>query len=182
AVAVRLAVLLASVRDRERTGHVTRGLVRAKRALTARGERDERDALAEQAAALVVAALGERQALIAAGRADVGLHDEPRAAPALVAGGGEQRVDVHTACGPGRRAVASALPDAVVVGRRRRISPYRVALSDRHRDHVVADPAARPRRNFDLSVRRLDREQVPGRDAERLRNLVACLGPPFAGR
>ncbi len=90
AVAVRLgvlrfAVLRFAVRDRERARNVARRLVRRPRARTAaRGERSDRDALAEQAAALVVGALRERQALMAAGLADARLRDQPRAAAALV--------------------------------------------------------------------------------------------------
>ena len=59
--------------------------------------------------------------------------------------------------------------------------PDAVALADRDRDHVVADAAARQRRQLDAAGARLDREHVAALDAQRLRGLVADLRPRLPG-
>ena len=130
-------------------------------------ERGQRDRLAELAFALVVVELRPGKSPVATGLAQTRPLGEPGAAAALVDAVARQRVaHVHAA-----RDVRQPLP------RLRREVTDEVTLSRGHRDHVVADAAAREYRHLDRAGRGLEPQHVAELDAEPLGALQAELGP-----
>ncbi len=110
---------------------------REMRHAAALGEIVERDFRREISLALVVRPLGERQSAEATGLRDRGLRREIGRAARFVRRGRQQVDDVHAARHTGLRFFDVARVRGVVADR--------VALTDRDRDHVVADAAARDR-------------------------------------